>query len=392
MIDYDEKTFTYKKLMIKLAFEELVKHVQLNYNFEFIYEFVKLFKDDLTCIKLQLLDTTHLKSNNYYLMAIIPKLTKLKILKLYKDPDSLAFGKNGINFLQKAFNFFTKNGGELSKYEFGHGINSLTQDFMYAQLKQMANLQVLKITNYQIKRDESKAIGKYLSDHLSMKELDLTDTQLSTDCAKDIADGLMRAKNLEILKLANNPNLECSQILYNMAFSPKIKHLDFTSSCTTITNLNPIVESLFKLLKISGSVETVLFGQTKIFAHLSEDLCKAIGDSVSIKHINFDAPVGTTGIQCKMNILFKAIAMNAYKKGQLTSVSLKRCVFKSINYAVERFWISEQDHEYWYGDRNEAAKMEKEQLVKKMYFGLKHLDIGFGKLTNTGFKLKTYEV
>ena len=106
MIDYDEKTFTYKKLMIKLAFEELVKHVQLNYNFEFIYEFVKLFKDDLTCIKLQLLDTTHLKSNNYYLMAIIPKLTKLKILKLYKDPDSLAFGKNGINFLQKALKGF----------------------------------------------------------------------------------------------------------------------------------------------------------------------------------------------------------------------------------------------------------------------------------------------
>lgn len=38
-----------------------------------------------------LIDSTHLKSNNYYLMAILPKLTKLKVLKLYKDYDSPAF-------------------------------------------------------------------------------------------------------------------------------------------------------------------------------------------------------------------------------------------------------------------------------------------------------------
>lgn len=126
--------------MIKLVFEDLVKHLQFNYNYEIIYEFIKLFKNDLTNIKLRLLDSTHLKSNNYYLMAIIPKLTNLKVLKVYKDVESPAFGKNGINFLQKAFNFFTKNGGKLVKYEFGNGINSINLDFMYAKLKQMANL------------------------------------------------------------------------------------------------------------------------------------------------------------------------------------------------------------------------------------------------------------
>lgn len=61
--------------------------------------------------------------------------------------------------------------------------------------------------------------------------------------------------------------------------------------------MNPIVESLFKLLKISGSVETILFGQTKIFKSLSEDLCKAIGESVSIKHLNFDAPIWSESTQ-----------------------------------------------------------------------------------------------
>jgi hypothetical protein len=49
-----------------------------------------------------------------------------------------------------------------------------------------------------------------------------------------------------------------------------------------------MVESLYKLLKISGSIEAILFGETPIFNHLSLDICKAIGDSVSIMHINFD--------------------------------------------------------------------------------------------------------
>lgn len=57
---------------------------------------------------------------------------------------------------------------------------------------------------------------------------------MTKDCAKEIADGLMRAKNLQILKMADNPDLDCTQILYNLAFSPKIKHLDFTCSCTDI--------------------------------------------------------------------------------------------------------------------------------------------------------------
>lgn len=83
--DYDDSTFTYKKLMIKLCFEDLIKHLNLNYNFEFIYEFIKLFMDDLTSVKFLLLDSIHLKSNNYYLMAIIPKLKNLKTLKLYRD-------------------------------------------------------------------------------------------------------------------------------------------------------------------------------------------------------------------------------------------------------------------------------------------------------------------
>ncbi len=58
---------------------------EYNQNFEIIYEYIKLFVDDLSCIKINIIDKTSLKSNHYWLMAIIPKLKKLKSLKIYMD-------------------------------------------------------------------------------------------------------------------------------------------------------------------------------------------------------------------------------------------------------------------------------------------------------------------
>ena len=52
--------------------------------------------------------------------------------------------------------------------------------------------------------------------------------------------------------------------------------------------------------------------------------------------------------------------MNAYKKGALRNVSIQRCSQATMNSLVSYFWVSEQDHEMWYGDKNEARKMEKE--------------------------------
>ena len=42
----------------------------------------------------------------------------------------------------------------------------------------------------------------------------------------------MRAKQLQILKVGNNPAISrgADAILYNLAFSPKIAHIDFTGN------------------------------------------------------------------------------------------------------------------------------------------------------------------
>ena len=114
-------------------------------------------------------------------------------------------------------------------------------------------------------REDCKAIGKVLSDFKNIRELDLSNTQISLEHSKEIADGLMRAKQLEIIKLRDNSSLDVNQIIYNLAFSPRIYHIDITS-CGKANNA---VEALMKLLKISTSIRTLLCGNTTIAAYIT---------------------------------------------------------------------------------------------------------------------------
>lgn len=77
--------FTYKKLALKLVLEMIIADLHFNLNFGLIYEFIKAFGDEIETLKLPIIDKTSLKSNHYWLMAIIPKLKNLKNLKIYKD-------------------------------------------------------------------------------------------------------------------------------------------------------------------------------------------------------------------------------------------------------------------------------------------------------------------
>lgn len=82
--------------------------------------------------------------------------------------------------------------------------------------------------------------------------------------------------------------------------------------------------------------------------------------------------------------------MNAYKNGQLRTVSIKRCVSQTdLEQLIKEFWISDKAHELWYGDANEANKMSKEQLEMKLHCALTDLDIGHSRaLKLPQYKLK----
>jgi hypothetical protein len=70
-----------------------------------------------------------------------------------------------------------------------------------------------------------------------------------------------------------------------LAFSPKIKLINLSSTGTVSRDT---AEALYKLLKISGAIETLIMRQTGVSTHLSEDFFKALGENKTLAYLNLD--------------------------------------------------------------------------------------------------------
>jgi len=325
-------------------------------------------------LRFKILDKKGFKSNNYYLMVVVGRLKSLKVLKIHKDC-LVSLGLDGFKYLQKGFKYFQENGGQLQKLQINNILGQYNEDFMYQCVKCLPNLRVLKLHDQVIQPKDAQTIGRILSDFKQIQEIDLSSCGLDQAKGKDIADGLMRAKQLQIIKLPNNSSLQkgADAILYNLAFSPKISHIDLTN--VVLTNQDS-AEAIYKLVKISGSLETLILKNTGINNYLKEEFFIALGENKTLLYLNLDWT--NTTAQNQLNLLGKACAMNKKKNGNLIYLSL---VFAFPNYTffknfLENFRISDYDHEMWYGDKKIAKDMNKNQLDKKFEFGLHYLNVG----------------
>jgi hypothetical protein len=123
----------------------------------------------------------------------------------------------------------------------------------------------------------------------------------------------MRAKQLEMIKLAKNPVMgkSVNTVIYNLAFSPKIKYIDLEGMKGTDADT---AEALYKLLNISGSIETLNLRHSSVNSQLREDFYKAIGQNKTLKYLN----VSLENENCSnFGLMGKAVAMNAKLKGCL---------------------------------------------------------------------------
>ena len=264
---------------------------------------------------------TALKSNHYWIMVLLSKLTNLRVLKLHGNVVAAA-GADFFKFLQKGMNYMAKEGRGLQKICMNNllGKTAHSGDFLYPCLKPLSELISLNFSNTCLSSDDAKAIGKVLADFRFIREVNLTDSGLNQNTTKDIADGLMRAKQLEILKLARNTGMggALGSIIYNLAFSPKIRHINISG---TGSGSSDIAEAIYKLIKISGAIETLLMGGTSLAAYLSEDFYKALGENKTLKYIDLDT-TGTVNSRLQQ-LMGKAVAMNARRNGALEALSLE---------------------------------------------------------------------
>jgi len=190
---------------------------------------------------------------------------------------------------------------------------------LYACLKCLPELRVLKVNDQVISLKDAQTIGRVLSDFKNIQEIDMTNCYLDQQKSKEIADGLMRAKQLQIIKMGKNANIGkgADAILYNLAFSPRITHIDLSDD---MLHSSDTAEAIYKLVKISGSLETLILHNTQINNMLKEEFFIALGENKTLPHLNLNSTTYTT--QAVLQLLGKAAAMNKKKNGNLKYLSL----------------------------------------------------------------------
>lgn len=83
-------------------------------------------------------------------------------------------------------------------------LGGASDEYLLSTLRCLPDLRVLKFNDQPISLKDAQTIGKVLSDFKNITELDMTNCSLDQTKAKEIADGLMRAKQLQILKMGKN--------------------------------------------------------------------------------------------------------------------------------------------------------------------------------------------
>lgn len=355
--DY-KPNFSWRNLYHKLCFEQMLDTLSTTCNFPLMYEYINKLGTEIPVLRVSIIEKTKLKSNHYWLMAVIGKMSALKVLKLHL-PTGIKFGGEGFKFLLKGFNYMHENGRMLDKIYFNRILGQNSEEYLYPCLKQQTELQVLNFNGVVLNINDAKAIGKVLTDFKQIRELNLTDSGLVLTTVKEIADGLMRAKQLEVLKVGSNTQMGrgVNTLIYNLAFSPKIRYIDLSNISGTDAET---AEAIYKLIKISGAVQTLILQNSSVVPQLTEDFYKALGENKTLEYINLDT--NSSPGDNNVKLLGKAIAMNARKNGSLKAVSIRDWFvnYTQFDQFLSNMSISDQDHEHWYGDKKEAEKMEKD--------------------------------
>lgn len=262
--------------------------------------------------------------------------------------------------------------------KFGQALRSVGED-----------LGRLCLRGLQVTKAVAQAVGRVLSENKRLRALELTQCGLSIAETKEVADGLMRAKQLERIRLAGNPRMDygVNYVLYNLAFSPKISLIDI-SDVVVSQRTDETAEALYKLLKISASLETLRVNNTLLVHNLSNDFWKALAENATLRVLELDTPASPARYLSNLSVIGKYIAFNRFRKGALAVLSLRHCVssYSYLDNFINSMRISERDHEQAFGDPAVAAKMTGTQLVNHFRCGLEECYFAGGNLTS-GFNL-----
>jgi hypothetical protein len=69
-------------------------------DFKLMYKYMEVLGPEVPVLRVNMIKKAKLKSNNYWIMALVGKMPALEVLKLHNRQD-LVFGEHGWKYLQK---------------------------------------------------------------------------------------------------------------------------------------------------------------------------------------------------------------------------------------------------------------------------------------------------
>lgn len=369
---------TFRDIFIKMFFESYIKYFRYIIEFKELYSYIDLFADEITHFNLVIDTDEGIKSDYNYIRVILAGLKKVKFLKIFVNTNtSLKLVKN----LIKGYSLFEKNGGitEHFKLFIDKSFTNLSNNEfnMLTILEKMNELKTLDCSDTALNNYNILRIRNHLYNHKTIQSLNLKNSSLSNEFCKELADGIMKAKNLQTLDLSdNNCGKGIPTMIYNLAFQPNFKSLN-VSKCTV--DLNEMASAIYKLIKMSMSLEYVdLSNISSLNSSLTKDFFFSLGENSCLKALNMNQSGGLSSTN--LTYLGNAIAFNTLKKGELVSLSLENCGINSYD-NFERFVdalsISENCHNIHYNSpfNRELTKDNKEYYNKHFYCKLKYLNL-----------------
>lgn len=403
-VDYSKaKHFTWQHLFIKLDLEDHLANMDHFPDFPNFYLKLETSVDFLEELVIPIISIKNLKSDYHYLTGLLTKLTKLKVLHIMglQDYSANFLTLKATKCLLKGFHNFKNAGGRLTKLIYHNFRNdtTLTNEFyekLWYPILQMSELSSLSCTKNCVLSSDlgSKYISNFITIQKNLYELDLSDAGLNSSQAKSLADGLMRAKQLTRLNLSNNANVGfqgMSSILYNLAFSPKLQYLNIRGGVYT-GGFPQVVESLYKLLRISGSLEVIIMSNSiDLNQNLSKEFFISLGEIKTLRKLDLSCSgVFTDNL---LNMLGKAIAFNAKKGGVLEVLNIEGAIksYQGVSNLASSMNVSEADHEEWYGDYNKVGKMSGTDFQKIYFNNLRVLNFANGGNLKSSFTLASWK-
>lgn len=130
----------------------MLENLPITQDFKLLYDYMNHMGTYIPVLRIPIIDKTKLKSNNYWLMAVIGKMPALDVLILHRPHNGPVLGQDGWKFLEKGFKYMHENGRSLKKIKM-HNFsgNSDVGDKLYPCLKQLESLNCIDLSNFSLR-------------------------------------------------------------------------------------------------------------------------------------------------------------------------------------------------------------------------------------------------